>query len=1178
MYLKSIEIIGFKSFADRVKIDFTSGITGIVGPNGCGKSNIADAFRWVLGEQSAKSMRGGKMLDVIFAGTATRKPLNFAEVSITLAEVGGQLPTEFDEITVTRRMHRSGESEYFINRHSVRLKDVQSLFLDSGIGKDAYSIFEQGKIEQVIHFTPLERRYIFEEAAGILRFLQRKKEALRKLELAELNIIRVKDIHHEVEKQIVVLEEQAEKARVYKEKKNQLEKLEKGVLIAKSCHWIERGKHSEQKEHALKEKVQEINTQLELIQKDLQAAKESSNQGEDVFKKEGERLFKIRSEKEIKIREKQTVEERLKETVTKEKRWQHELEGMQEKRKKRKLEQQQYLKQQADIEKEIAAQEGAVKERREKVHALEVDLSKQRERQQDVQRELLKVLQEESRLESELKQQEIRLEGNQQRKTQIFAGHKNLSLRLEELEKQKSEKDQTIKNLSTTISENKLELNKRENEGRELTEKLMQLQNQLDELRREETEIKTRHQVLQKFREEMEGFSSSSKRLLQESNNPASPLFQKLNPLYEFIVPEKGGEATVAALLKPYAHTLVVKTPEDFEAVVSFAKKYKLKDFSLFCLQHVEVEKSSKESSSSLSKHVSFNEISSHFLKHARMADNLGQALQVVNQAHGCEAWLEEGIFVDHRHVVFFAAQNENNVFVREAEIKSLESRRKECEKRKTAQEELYKTLHQRKQQVQNEWGEWEKTIRKEEMKLVEHNYALQTFQKDLEKIKKEQKQFENEQKEILELLNKLTHSRQDWQERHAKAKLDVAEVQKKSSQLYQEIENGGLALKQEQLHLQDKESVYHHSSQELRKILHALHVIEIQDLESFQQEARLEEEIKTCRDLQSHIKVKGNENDFQLQSVENMLQETVVNYTNLEKENLQRKKGIEKIEGKEQEKRQALKELEKQLYQVEIHFTQAKTTLQSLETELHERYQLSMEQALRSEMLEISIDDAERNVKKLRQELEAAGDVNMTSIGEYEKHKSRYEFLNQQMDDVHVSKQELVKIIAQLDSESRKVFHEVFAKIQENFKKNFKILFDGGEADLQFTESSDVLEAGIEIIAKPPGKQMRSIHLMSGGEKCLTAMALLFAIFEVKSVPYCILDEIDAPLDDTNVGRFMNVLKQFIDRCQFIVITHNKRTMSIADVLFGVSMEERGVSKILSMQFSNKPVLATMS
>ena len=466
---------------------------------------------------------------------------------------------------------------------------------------------------------------------------------------------------------------------------------------------------------------------------------------------------------------------------------------------------------------------------------------------------------------------------------------------------------------------------------------------------------------------------------------------------------------------------------------------------------------------------------------------------------------------------------------------------------------------------------ELDKSIRREEMKLVEVNFSLQRTQTDLEKAHAEVRQFESENKAILAAEEQLKGLIEEIKNKHLSAKEKLKTQEKLTESLNADMEKKLNSLKEAQKEAQEKESHLQTIAEELRKIVHALNVIDVKEAESKQQEERITEEIEKNQEFQLEIKNKSHEFDNSLVETESALKEVMETLSEKEEAVVLRKKQIEEIDEKIAQNRDLLKKSENELHQFAIQLAQIESTRKSLENDIQERYKLTIDQAKsQSITLEKPLDVSEKQIRALRGEIEAAGNINMTSIEEFDKYKSRYTYLNEQMDDLNVSKQELIEIITELDGESRKIFKETFDVIRSNFKKNFKILFNGGEADLQFTESEDVLEAGIDIIAKPPGKQMRSINLLSGGEKCLTALALLFAIFEVKPAPFCILDEIDAPLDDTNVERFVNVVKQFIDKCQFIIITHNKITMSIADTLFGVSMQERGVSKLLSIAFTN--------
>lgn len=1176
MRLKKLEILGFKSFADKTKLEFDPGITAVVGPNGCGKSNIADAFRWVLGEQSAKSMRGHKMPDVIFAGTSQRKPLNFAEVTITLTDIEGMLPIDYEEIAVTRRLHRSGESEYFINRHPVRLKDVQGLFLDTGMGKDAYSIFEQGKIDQVINLSPLERRYIFEEAAGILRFLQRKREALKKLEQTELNVSRVKDIHQEVERQIIVLEQQAEKARQYKENKGRLEKLEKILLLIKWDRLNLRLTETKKRTKNQEAQISEVTTLLENLNSQLLEAKQLLMEAEKGLQIHREEVFKVRSAKEIQTKEKQSQQERLKELLTKEKRWQQELEGMALKREYRKTER-------LSLEKKIKSQELSyqeiereVKVQREKVKELDSQVTAARESQQIKNKDAFKLFQIENQLEGEMRQANVRLENALdkhkhliERKESLFHSIQALQIQLEEKKRQQAEMFHTLDLQKNTFSSTETDLE-------DIVFNINQKQEEIERLNQEIGDAKARQRSLQRLREDMEGFSAGSKRLLQESENSESPLFNKIKGLYEYFTAEKEAQEALAAVMKPYSQTLVVETETDFCLVTDFAKKCKIKDISLVCIEALGKIKGRKSSSSSvqglspLSMHVLENELARHFLQGIYVADLQATCMETIKNGSGIEIWMAEGAFVDRRSVIFYASQGENNVFLREAELKALDKKLHKSEEEKKVLEGILKTLQQKCHHLQAERSELDKAIRKGEMRLMEANFGLQKISTDLDKLNLDEKVVANELQNVTRIIEEYTKTLNDLKERHVKAKANAQEAHKQNEMLSEQLNVFETTMRSHAADLKSLEDKLRFAVDESRKQIHALNLLEVKDQESLQQENRLEEEIEIGRSLHSQIELKEKEVDKALDDVEHALNDVLAGCSELEQRVDVRRNALERLESKINDKRQVLKKHEGELHQISIQSAHLESNNQALENELLERFRLNIEEA-RMECGEegYSEDQTEREMKALRQEIENAGDINMTSIEECEKHKVRYQFLNQQIDDLDVSKQELVSIIAQLDGESRKIFKATFEQIRNNFKKNFKILFTGGEADLQFTETADVLEAGIEIIAQPPGKQMRSINLLSGGEKCLTAMALLFAIFEVKPAPFCILDEIDAPLDDTNVERFVNIVRQFVNNCQFIIITHNKRTMAIADIIVGVSMEEKGVSKLLSIDFS---------
>lgn len=1178
MRLKKLEIIGFKSFADKVVLEFDEGITAIVGPNGCGKSNIADAFRWVLGEQSAKSMRGGKMHDVIFAGTANRSPMNYSEVSITLTDIAGELPIDTNEVIITRRLNRNGESVYSINRDPVRLKDVQDLLLGSGIGKSAFSIFEQGKIDQIIHYTPIERRSIFEEAAGILRFLQRKRESLRKLEQVDQNMSRLKDIHQEVEKQITVLEKQAEKAQIYKDKKALLEQLDKALLAAKWEHLKNRQSESQKKRESQQQQLTAATTLSAELETQLRDARAELAQMEKALRTKSEEIIKTRSEKEMKKRERQSQQERLKELSHKEIQWQKEIEELAKRRTQRQEEEAALKKKQAVLEKALTKQDEFLQEQRSKVHALESSLAESREQQQALQQETMKLIQQDSQIESELKQNAIRQETQIDRRERLQDRQKQLTSQIKEASQHVAEKKRDMKAAAKAVDDQKEQFASIEQRIQSMTDEITQGQQTLDSAIHETAEAKARQKVLTRLRDDMEGFSAGGKRLLQESSNPKSTLHKRVRGLYEFISPQSGVEAALAAILRPYAQTLVAQTTEDFELITAYAKQHKLKDFSLICLEALpEIKRSAAPpKAASLLKSVADHILSTHFLQHAFLADDLLKAQEMQRKAPGIAVWTSDGAYLDPNGVLFYISAGENNVFMREAEIKTLDKKLSALESDRKELEGKLKQLQVQRNELNTERSALDKSIRRDEMTLVEVNFGLQRLNNELEKATQEEKQITGELKTIETNLEGLAKAIETLKQKQAASKTKSTQLQQQHAKINSGLDQQLNSLKKEKQILQEHEIEHRKDIDEHKKLLHSLNILEVKDAESKQQEQRLSEEIHSSNDLRAHIAKKGSEVDQAAGEIEKALEAGSSVFASMEKEVTDKKHSIDSFEKQITKERTRSKPIEEDLQKIGIQLAQMETSSLTIIEELQERYQLTIEEVCAMKIpLEKSIEQTERQVRALRQEVGQTGDINMTAIEEFDQHKTRHAYLSQQIGDLDGSKDELVKIITELDTESRRMFKETFEKISENFKKNFRILFNGGEADLQFTETNDILEAGIEIIAKPPGKQMRSISLLSGGEKCMTAVALLFAIFEVKPAPFCILDEIDAPLDESNVARFVNVVKQFVDRCQFIIITHNKRTMAAADMIFGVSMEERGVSKLLSMAFSKKEAVA---
>ncbi len=1171
MRLKKVDIYGFKSFADKIGLLFYRGITGIVGPNGCGKSNIADAFRWALGTKSAKALRGNKSDDVIFAGTSQRKPLNYAEVTLTFEDAA-----PYEELAITRRLYRDGDTEYFINKNPARLKDVQAIYTDGGIGKNALMVFEQGKIDHIIQQMPHERRGIIENAAGISGALDNKKEAQAKLAPTNLNITRLKDIYQEVSKQVAASAKQAEEAKQYHCLKEEQEDIESGLLLARWQNAEQKARQSESKVQEAQEKLSAVQQQSEQWKGRLDQAKAGLSSSDRSLRSKSEELYKVRSQKEIQKRESAAAAEKKKELIQREQELKQESAELKVKLTKLAEEREEQAKLESSLQKQAALLEKDLRKETEAVQALELELNKLRERNLKAQQERIRHLNSESQAQSDLKQAQLQLFHLQERDEQILQKKRHLQKHLEELQKSIAEKKQLHEACLQELGQKKQEFQHLESCLKDFEAEALKAKKELDALAKEITEERARQKVLLRLREEMEGFSAASKRILKEAQNPSSPLFGKIRGLYELLPPIEQQQEAIGTALRHYAQTLVVQTSRDAELVEAFAHKHNLKEFSLLCRETVPEGTQSPEFGleAGLEKVVlpQSDPLFRHLLRQAYCTKTTQQGVEFQQKNPQMEIHCDSGAWIDRFQVIFYPSQGEGQIFSRQAELQKLEKELEMQGKKFARLDANYKELQTRKQETHAAAAELDKAIRKDEMRQVELNFNLQRALSDCEKARQQQGQLDDEGNRAAEQIKKLQAALEEIIRKHESASKQARDAQQHCVDTDADLEQRMGVFKAKQRELRELDSSYQKMRGDLQKNAYAINLLETRSKEHNQLLQKMEAEIANCRNLQ----VQCEQNAFQfaegLTQLEKNLEESMSACRMFEEELEKSRKQVSAIEKEGEALRQKTKEIENNSYQAGIQLAQISSTAKAIEAEYLNRFQLEIQDAIKYEpQLTCTIEQAEKRSRALKQQIEGMGNINLAAIEEHSQHLERYQYLHKQLEDLTLTQQELQKIIQQLEQECRKAFKATFEEVRANFIKNFRVLFNGGEADLQLTDSDDVLEAGIEIVAKPPGKQMRSISLLSGGEKCLTAMALLFAVFEVRPAPFCILDEIDAPLDDSNIERFVNVVKQFTDRCQFIIITHNKRTMAVADLLYGVSMEEKGVSKILSLQFSNE-------
>ncbi len=1168
MHLKKMVLYGFKSFADKIQIDLDDAdwITAIVGPNGCGKSNIVDAVQWVLGEQSIKSMRAKERSDVIFSGTSQRKPVNFAEVTLVFNDNQGILPLEYTSVAITRRIYRSGESMYLINKHPVRLKDIQELFLDTGLGPNGYAIFKQGKMDEIIQQTPKERRHMFLRASGVERFMEKKYEAQKKLEEADHNIERVMDLVREIEKEMGQLEQQVAKALRFTQKQKEYEELRKRIALHHRNHFQQKKEVLSQQQKKLDQEHQEVSKRWMASQSQLEEEKRTLAISRNRFLEKKGLYLAQNHKKEYAQKEWNREEENRKKYQDKKKQWL--LEEEENVGKKKRLEQEEQSLEQQNRSLEI---EGNTLE--EKGRYILQNLEKEevweknwRQKRGDRIEEYQKITEEIANLEKDLHQKELHSENFLQKLDALQEQNQDHSTRETHLQKQKKE-------IAVTLAYQQQQWNACQEEMFSLEEKIETLTTEKKECERvrkekeqEYQQTLSRLQILQRFHDEKNDLSSDTKKILTENRRKASPLFEKITSLNDLIVSKKGQEEMVATMLRPYLQTLVVQTKKDLQNLLSFCKEKGIHEYSLLCLEKIKLKSLS-------STHPFFNQEKTHpsilsLFQDLLEVKNLEEAFLYVQQGENKEAWISSGSFLDHRGILHHFRLSETNIYLRTAELKELETKRKHLVQSLEKQENEIKKLeekitawNQTKGENDRQWRQCDLLLAEQKLldkQLQEQKTTLQEQKQSLSK-KQEQwtkalHQYKQEIEEDTALMQKLTQQKEEIYTR-------LQQEEQQANHRLQQLAH----LRDQQREIDKRRALFFEERNLLREKAN-LSRLERQEWENIH--FRKKEGIKECEQGEQRCLARKQQLEEQIKKIEEEENLSQREYTT-ESEKIEWLEHA--IQEREEEKEKAFERknrLSEQIYENKMVLENMRISCEQYEQECQERNASSEDL---SPINEKDIDYLERKVRRLQEEITHVSDVNMNATEEYDEKKERFLFFQQQIEDYSRSRDEFGEIIAQLEQESRKKLRSVLNRTKDAFQKNFSLLFQGGEADLLLVDEEDILEAGIEIVARPPGKNQRSLSLLSGGEKCLTAIALLLAVFSVKPSPFCLLDEMDAPLDESNVDRFLDLIHSFEKETPFILITHNKRTMKKANRILGVSMEEKGVSKVLSMHLSQE-------
>lgn len=1184
MFLKRIELSGFKSFADKTEMEFVRGITAVVGPNGSGKSNISDGIRWVLGEQSAKSLRGGKMEDIIFAGSDARKAVNYGEVSLTLDNTDHVLPLDFNEVTVTRRVHRSGDSEYLINKQSCRLKDITELFMDTGIGKEAYSIIGQGRIEEILSTRSEDRRGIFEEASGIVKYKSRKRDARRKLDETETNLLRIHDLVSELEDQINPLKEQSEKALRYKDLREQLKSKEISLYV----YQIEQ----------IHESWSEANGVLATLQEE-QLALSTVVSAHDA-KLESDRLALRQLEDQIEILQGQLLEysESFEKSegygeVLKE-RFKNLTQNRDQLQKSLSVSEERYT--QRDEELNVLAEKFAEAEKR--LKELQTELSAEEAKllgvtggisqaqEEALKGQLLEVMNQMAQARNEIHYTEQQKEGVLRRMSRSEEEGTKWRDELERLKGKKSELEQVLEVLSKEIASLRGKYISESERYQSLQKLAEDSQNGIRKWEQKREGLVSRRDTMKEMEDDFDGFVLGVKEVLKASRKSA--LSGVHGAVAELIcVPEKLELAVETALGAAMQH-IVMENETVSRQAIAFLKQRQLGRATFLPLDVIRPRQISASDKKLMEDAEGFVGIGAEMVNYdARYSDIVGSLLGNVVFASDLECANKMAARCQYR---FRIVTLEGDVVNAGGSMTGGSQHRKNS------------NLLGRKRQLDQlamDIAESDDMLGKLRKSLIDVREQMERSEAELENLRTAGDHKRSEEQSVASELKQVEH---EW--RHVSEQFELY-GQEKGHYLkeLEELEKAKVAAAAKQVELEKEEQAIHqsiHAAEFARKANESAKE-ELQDLLTGLKvrEGKLEQECFSLRDqlrrseedcgiqqgeLEQNQKIlQSIEADLKHNELESVKQREDMNDLKLKKNRTSEKlemerasrivlvKKLEDGESETKEQRLELKAVEDKLRQIEIQANRLDVELDNILRKLSEEYELSFELAKQRYAVPDDIPQVQADVKELKRNITALGDVNLGAIEEYARVSERYEFLNEQKDDLIEAKTTLYQVIREMDEEMSKRFKVTFDAIRREFGIVFSKLFGGGSADLILLDQENLLETGIDIVAQPPGKKQQNLQLLSGGERALTAMALLFAILQVKPVPFCVLDEVEAALDEANVIRFAQYLREFSEQTQFIVVTHRKGTMEEADVLYGVTMEEGGVSKLVSVRLEDE-------
>ncbi len=1178
MYFKRLEMHGFKSFAEPVVIEFHEGVTAVVGPNGSGKSNISDAIRWVLGEQSPKALRGGKMEEVIFAGTASRKSRGMAEVTLVIDNSTGILPIDYNEVAITRRMFRSGESEYLINNNHCRLRDIRELIMDTGIGVDGYSIIGQGKIADIVSNKPESRREIFEEAAGVVMYKSRKAEAEKKLASTSMNLERIDDIIGEIEGRIDGLREDSIKAKEYLELKERFQDLEINIILKNIENLSSKNETFKQDIAMLKKELEEYEKTKGEVDAQMEADREKSEHLEQLANEARDRLLHIVEEVNKLSSESQLNQERLS-TIEKDKiRVQGEISGLLEKLEKEQKNADQLEKAKTEILEETGDAEAALQEKIEAYSLISRKVTELSDAIDQGKERLFRLHNSIAAKNSEIRSYDSIKDALNKRKQQLSDdavkavrnkedSQAQLDFAEVEMQEHLSRIESVTEKLTTLVTEQKRLLQ----QGRE--NRL-----QMEELKLQGSQKTSRKKTIEEMESNYEGYNFAVKYMMRAGLKGIDGVVAELMEV------PAGLETAIETALGAQMQNIICKTDQDAKRGVSLLKENRAGRLTFLPVSSIKgsrnrlsdvIEKDEGYKGLAvdcISFDSQYQNVFEYLLGRVAVVDNMDTAIRLSKIGGGSIRFVTlDGEIVNVSGAITGGKYKNKtaNLLERKSEITKLETEIQQLRTRLIAITKEEETSQIRLKEIEQEVAVLETEKREAELAKAALESSISALQDVLTNFESDR---ETADRELLSIQQELCRADETVEALRQAVEAGTVEI----GELNGEIERLMISFEEEK-------SAADESSEEITKTRIAVNQCEskksamenllarvTETMEDYRFQIEEKEHELTASDEEKNRILFGTGDREECAAALLKEKEEVENYIEAvtgERNALNEK--IARISREQQAAGDKLNACRDQKYQLDLRVGKNETQLETLKERLWDEFEISYAQALDFKRSDFVLSTSVKESREIRSRIRALGDVNVSAINEYEQVSQRYELLTTQREDVVTAMDDLRSIIDGNDATIKSRFKETFDQIVDNFEDIFKELFGGGHAELRVEDESNPLESGIDIIAQPPGKKLQNINLMSGGEKTMTAIALMFAVLKTKPTPFCILDEVEAALDDANIERFARALRKF-ENIQFTLVTHQKATMEHADVLYGVTMPEHGISRVLSLRLGD--------